>query len=206
MKNVIFDFDGTIADSLPVAVNIFNGWAKHRKPIDSLELDKLRTLPLSKVIEELRIPPWRVPFLLFRARNEMTKRISDIPIFPGMGETIKSLDSAGLGLYIVSSNGNKNIKKFLNEKNLAKYFRKIYGGIGLLGKSRALEKVLRNNKLDIADTYYIGDEARDIHSAKTAKLHSVSVTWGYNNENILKLNEPEYLIDKPEDLIKILLG
>ena len=204
MSNIIFDFDGTIASSLLVSVDIFNKWAKKRKPITPEELKDLRDLPMYRILEELRIPPWRVPSLLFLARREIAKRMDEIELIEGVDGVIKDLQGRGNSLFILSSNNKKTIRKFLRKKGLDIYFKKIYGGAGLMAKSKALQRLIRMNKLNVSETYYIGDETRDIHAAKKSGIHSVSVTWGFNGSEILRAQSPDILVDSPNDLLKVL--
>jgi len=141
-----------------------------------------------------------------RARREMTKQLHEVPIFSGMKEVIEELNSAKIDLYIVSSNGNKNIYKFMKINHMENSFKKVYGGIGLRGKAKALQAVVRKNGLDPSTTFYVGDETRDVNAAKTAGLRTVSVTWGYNGKKILLEQKPEKIVDKPSQLTKILIG
>ena len=50
---------------------------------------------------------------------------------------------------------------------------------------------------------YVGDEARDMEAARRAGVHSVGVTWGFNNRSALEKANPEKLVDKPKDLLKL---
>jgi phosphoglycolate phosphatase len=51
---------------------------------------------------------------------------------------------------------------------------------------------------------YIGNEDRDIHAAHKLKIPIIAVTWGYNVRELLATEKPDYLIDKPEELLGIL--
>jgi phosphoglycolate phosphatase len=204
VTNIIFDFDGTIADSLPLVVNMVNHWLKKRHPIDEAELKRLRNLPIHKVIEELEIPPWKAPSLLVRGRMEMTRHINDVPIFDGIVDAINQLKAEDHTIYIMSSNSTKNIRKFLKHHGLYDDFKRIYGGIGIFGKTKALKKVMRDNKLSSKNTFYIGDEVRDVHAAHKAKVSSVAVSWGYNGVQLLSSEKPTAIAKVPADLVKIL--
>jgi phosphoglycolate phosphatase-like HAD superfamily hydrolase len=66
-----------------------------------------------------------------------------------------------------------------------------------------LEKAIKKYQLSKFETLYIGDEVRDIKAAKDAGIKVASVTWGYNFENVLTDNNPDYIVPRPEDLLKI---
>ena len=205
MKNVIFDFDGTIVESLNFVIDMYLGWYPNNEHIKNIDVEKLREMPLTKVIEELRIRPWKVPALIVKGRHEMNKNIYQLKMVPGVENLIKSLDNNGVNLYIASSNSVKNINKYMKHKEMRSLFKKIYGSVGILGKAKALNKIIDKNKLNRNDTYYIGDETRDIKASRKAGIHSIGVTWGYNGKQIMQNENPEFLASKPSDILRIIL-
>ena len=88
--------------------------------------------------------------------------------------------------------------------NWHKYFLEVYGGAGLFGKARYLKKLLKEQNLEKEDAMYIGDEARDIKAAHSAKIKIIAVTWGFARPADLEALEPTATAEHPEDLIKIL--
>jgi len=204
MANYIFDFDGTVADSLPAALKVFNAWVRNREPVGDEELEHLKNLSATQIMKELGVPKWRVPSLIVKGRREMSKHLKEVPVFDGIKDVLDKISVPENKLFIVSSNGNRNIKRFLSDNDLDKYFKKIYADIGILGKASALKKVVRDNNLAKPETYYIGDEARDVIAAKKNGLHSVAVTWGYNGTKILESQNPEKLVSSSKELIRAL--
>ena len=65
-------------------------------------------------------------------------------------------------------------------------------------------KIIEKNKLNYSETYYVGDEVRDIKAAKKAGIYSIGVTWGYNGKTIMDKENPDLVADKPQDIIKFL--
>ena len=51
---------------------------------------------------------------------------------------------------------------------------------------------------------YVADETRDIEAAKKAKVRIISVTWGFNSREILKKQNPDFLVDRPEEILRII--
>lgn len=204
MANVIFDFDGTIADSLPLVIAIFGELLRGGKPVPPEEVERLRGMSLLRVGAELRIVPWKVPFLLARGRSRMRRRLDEVPLFPGIDDVIRQLHADGHRLDIVSSNSARTIRVFLRKHDLDRNFIRIYGRAGIFGKKKLLRMMLQRTQLDREQTYYIGDEVRDIEAAKHAGIHMVAVAWGYNNTRILQAHKPDFLADKPADIIKVI--
>lgn len=106
----------------------------------------------------------------------------------------------------MSSNSQPNVESFIREHKLEDCFNGIYGGIGLFSKARSLRKVIRHNKLDYNECFYIGDEVRDINAAKRAKVRSVGVAWGYNDASALKNEKPYAVVNNPEELLSLFLN
>jgi phosphoglycolate phosphatase-like HAD superfamily hydrolase len=53
---------------------------------------------------------------------------------------------------------------------------------------------------------YVGDEERDVVAARQAGVDIAAVTWGYNSPELLAVQEPDYLIDYPDELRTLLIG
>jgi phosphoglycolate phosphatase len=204
VAHIIFDFDGTIADSLPLVIKLYEDMIRGGQPMPREEVERLRGMSLLRVGRELRIMPWRIPVLLGRGRARMRHEIGNVPVFPGMPELIRQLHDDGHTLYIVSSNSVHNIRPFLKRFELNKQFKHMYGNAGLLGKGRLLKLVAKRNRLNLSDTVYIGDEVRDIEAAKKAGMRIISVTWGYNTESVLREHAPDFVAMNPGDILKAL--
>lgn len=204
MANIIFDFDGTIADSFAIAIGIFHDLTHREEPITPDEIERLRGMSALKVAEELHIQPWKMPFLLIRGRRRMTKQMNNVHTFPGLQKTIRELHSQGHNMYIMSSNSAQNIQLFLQCHAMSKEFIKVYGNVGLFNKASVLRRVVRRNNLKRNETFYVGDEARDVEAAKRAGVKVVAVSWGYNNVRILTQHEPDIMVAEPGDLINVL--
>ncbi|HET8709317.1 MAG TPA: HAD-IA family hydrolase [Candidatus Saccharimonadales bacterium] len=200
---VIFDFDGTIADTFVMAINIFYK-LKPRWPIlPKGEVERLRGMAFMQVARELQIPPWDIPFLLVRGRKIMAAHLDEAVIIPGMGEAIRQLHDSGYDLYVISSNSTENVSRFLERHQLLDQFTEIYGSIGLMGKAKAIKKLLKDKQVAPENAYYVGDEARDIEAAHKVKVHSIAVSWGYNNIKILADHKPKVLVFDPADIVKV---
>lgn len=199
--NIIFDFDGTIADSLPLVIRLFERMMRGGKPMPPGEVDRLRGMSLAHAGAELRIPPWKAPLFLARGRRMMRRHLDEVPIFPGIVEVIRQLQQDGHQLYVVSSNSARNIRIFLKRHELDNVFVHIKGSAGIFGKKKLLRDMLHRSKLVTGDTLYIGDEVRDIDAAHHCGIRIIAVTWGYNNHEIIQKHKPNFVADKPADIL-----
>ncbi len=204
MKYVVFDFDGTLADSLPVVVSIAEEILG--VTISKREIGGYRNMTVRQVLKIAKIPLWKVPSLLVKGKPIMSQRLVEVDLFEGLDTVVKSLAKEGHKLYVVSSNSAGIINRFLSQKDIRQYFTSVYGNVGIFSKAQAIKKVMKRENFTVQDAIYIGDEVRDIEAAKKIKMPIISVTWGYNGKKILKTFQPDYLIDKPVEISKIING
>lgn len=201
ITHLVFDFDGTLADSLPMTIAIYRQLTGDKDEWSDADVEAMRKMTLLQLARKLGVSLWRAPFLVRRGRKIMHARMQEITSFSGMTESIQSLHERGYAMHIVTSNSTENVNEFLRQHNLKEYFDEIHGGVWLLSKARVLKKMRRKFK-HAQDVYYIGDEARDVAASKKARTKIVSVTWGYNHKDLLKQLQPDYLVDEPTDLLK----
>jgi phosphoglycolate phosphatase len=204
MTDVIFDFDGTIADSFSEILNVFYEITHHNHEISQDEISHLKGLSDLEVARYLKIPLWQIPFLVIRGRRAMASHMRAVKIFPGIKDQIVSLHKNGHKLFIVSSNSQSNVNVFLTQHRIDQYFEKIYGGIGLFSKASALRKFLRQNNLRADHCIYIGDETRDIEASRRVNVRCIAVSWGFAAEDILEKLQPFALAKSPQVLTDII--
>jgi phosphoglycolate phosphatase len=118
MATIVFDFDGTLANSLPTVIEIYKELLPGKHNITSRDIQKLRGMSVQKVTAELGISFWKVPFLLRRGRRMMHARIHEIDMFNGIPEVVHELKQRGYTLYVLSSNSTENVELFLQEKGI----------------------------------------------------------------------------------------
>jgi len=202
MKTIIFDFDGTIADSFELALEIAAGLTD-KSHIDEAEVERLRHMPLAKVIRELRIPLTRLPRLLLAGRQLMHERIHEVHPFPGIPEALSELHANGNHLLVMSSNSEQNVRTFLRANNLESYFDGVYGGAAVFNKASALKRILKRNRINVEGCFYVGDEVRDVVAASKAGLEPVAVAWGYQAPEALAKYHPYALVKDPKELVAV---
>jgi phosphoglycolate phosphatase len=206
IETIIFDFDGTIADTLELGRKISNELAGkfHFKKINSSEeLDYLRNLSTQDAIKAIGISYLKLPFVAANFRKRLAKNIDKLNPIEGIPEVIKHL-SRHYQLGILTSNSENNVNDFLRNHKLESFFSHLWTGINLFNKRNSIEKLIKKHQINVQTTLLIGDETRDIEAAKKCDLPIISVTWGFHSSEILKFYTPTYLIDKPSDLLILL--
>ena len=204
-KYIFFDFDGTLADTEEVNFVIYQKLAEkyNLRNITLDELGHIKKMSAKELMEYIELKKRYLPFILKRGKKLLNQDIVNVSLCkPDILECVKKIKDMGVKVGIITTNSKKNVNMFLDENN-ANFFDFILSAT-MFGKESKIKKVLKKEKLDARDVLYVGDEIRDIHSAKKAGIDIVSVAWGYNTTESLKKNEPNYLIYEPEELLCII--
>lgn len=203
MSAIIFDFDGTIADSFDLVLDLFYEMTKHPRFTPERVAEFRRMASLRKVAKAVGLNTRQGAQMFIKGRALMGRRLSEVPPCKGIEPVLASLHKQGHQLFVMSSNSQRNVEAFLRNNELRGHFNVIYGGVGLLSKAGALNKVIRQNRLDPVQCYYVGDEVRDILAARRARIRSIAVSWGYNDASVLAEAKPFALAKTPKDLVNI---
>ncbi len=203
-KVVLFDFDGTIADTYSAIVRITNKLSSEfgYKALDREELLLLKNLSSREIVKLSEISIFKLPFLVRRVRTELSKEIAELSPISNISPILLELKSRGYTLGIVTSNIKENVEIFLLNNQLRSLFSYVYASTSIFGKHRVINQAIRNNQLNKSDVIYVGDETRDIRSARRSNIGIAAVSWGFNSAEILQAYQPDYLVDKPCELLE----
>ena len=202
---IIFDFDGTLANSLAWFIGISDRLADEFgfDRIDKNQVALLRRLDAATLLRMHHVPLWKVPLVAARFRRLMSQQINQIALFPGVPEMFERLARAGCDLAVVTSNSCGNVRRVLGRETSA-LLSACEGGVSLLGKRAKLRKILRRSGIDPAQAIFIGDEIRDIEAARHAGIASGAVSWGFTEVNALKGHAPDWIFTSIDDLLTVL--
>ncbi|MCJ2129051.1 HAD hydrolase-like protein [Methylobacterium sp. E-045] len=197
---VVFDFDGTLADTFPWFCSVINGVARRYRfrQIDPAEIEALRGLSARALIRELGVPAWKLPFITRHMHRLAARDIHAIELFPDIRHMLRKLDEAGITLAIVSSNSEANIRQVLGP--CAARVRHYACGASMFGKAKRLRAVMRKAGLN-GGVIYVGDELRDQEAAEAAGCDFAAVSWGYTRRDVLAANQPDALFEHPGDVL-----
>lgn len=204
-RALIFDFDGTLADTLEETRCIYNSMAADYglRAVESHELAGLRNFSLSELLTHLGISTFRVPSLLARGTAKLRERISQIPMIPGLQEILPILRRQTEIFGVLTSNATENVDLFLELHGLRQHFTFLSSTSKLTGKSAYLKDIRKQYALKSAEMLYIGDEIRDIKASHKAGVPCAAVTWGFNSRASLAAALPTHILDRPEQLLDL---
>lgn len=205
-KVIVFDFDGTIADTVDALVTIVNRLALDfdYRQITPEELALLRNFTSREIIKYSGISLFKIPFLLKKVKGELKHKIQELKPIPAIDTALIELYNHGYKLGIITSNSQENVTAFLKNNQLEEYFEFIYSGVTIFGKTTIINNVLKQKNLVADSVIYVGDETRDIEASKKANIKVIAVSWGFNSPEALAKQNPDFLINHPRELLAVI--
>lgn len=204
---VIFDFDGTLADTYPWFLSIFDELAEHYHlpRLEKSALEALRKVDIQNLSREYKISFVKMARIGTHLKKKMASQIEHIPLVDGMQTVIDRLHGMGIKLAVVSSNAEENVRQVLGTRN-ADYFDAFECGVSLLGKKAKFEKILRQTGTTPDRALSLGDEVRDLKASRQSGMTFGAVTWGYADAETLQSHEPDALFNHPEEILTLFEG
>lgn len=202
---VIFDFDGTLADTFGWFGGAINELAERHgfKRVEPGEQEMLRAWDARAIMKRLRVPLWKVPRIAADMRALMNRDIGGIAPFAGAVQALERLSGQGALLGLVTSNAEKNAGRILGAEPMGLFSYREHG-VSLFGKAGRLRSILRKSRIPPARALYIGDELRDCAAARSVGVRFGAVAWGYNSLEALQEQAPDELLLRMEDIAGVL--
>lgn len=202
LRAAIFDFDGTLADSLGLALAVCNEVAPRfgLRQISTADVERCRTLSSQELLRELGVPLWQLPQLMHAVRAGMAQRIGEVQLFPGIGETLAALRQAGVRCGVLTSNSEGNVRAVFTAAGVPPP-ELLSCGVSLFGKGTRLRRLLRSANIPAAEACLIGDEQRDVAAAREAGARAVAVRWGYGEPAALAAAQADFVAESPAALL-----
>jgi phosphoglycolate phosphatase len=205
IKYVIFDFDGTLADSGEIAFRAMNAMADSHefRKLDWSEIENIRKMNVRERSKYMGVPLVKLPAMAQEFYKFYKAHMDEMLLNKGMPELLENLHSKGYKLAVISSNDEGNIRGFLNRKDID--IDDILCSSHIFSKDGIINKFLRKKRIKSSEVLYIGDETRDIAACRRAKVKVVWVDWGLDvRENAEKFS-PDYMISNPGEIEDILV-
>lgn len=197
---IVFDFDGTLADTYGIMLALYNAEAKNYelRVVSAEDWEAIRRMRFGEALKFVGIKPHQVPKYLTIGKQVLKGHIEKIELFEGVTEMVKRLKKAGHDLFVLSSNAEDTIQAVLDRYGISEM--SVMKSSKLFGKAAPLKKLIRANNLSPEQVWMVGDEIRDVVAASKAGINSMAVTWGFHPKEMLEPAHPNAFADTLEQL------
>ncbi|WP_227677448.1 HAD family hydrolase [Psychrobacter ciconiae] len=208
---IIFDWDGTLMDSIGLIVeSMHHAAAGFNLTTTDTAVKDIIGLSLERGIEIL------FPALSNSDKALLQERYSDYyiansdqtPFFAPIEPMLKSLNSEGKTLAVATGKKRRGLDRILSVSNSSDYFAITRCTDEAKSKPhpQMLIDILEATKTPIEDTVYIGDSIFDIQMANQLEMTSIAVSYGAAKAEHLAAQNPSYQVATPDELAKLLCG
>ncbi len=212
MDGILFDLDGTLLDTLEDLMDSVN-YALQTEGFPQRSKQEIRAFVGNGVANLVhRAVPKGTPQPIearclgtFRAHYANNMNHKTAP-YPGIMPLLNALKQRGIKMAVSSNKFDAAVKKLCAEQ--------FEGYIDVaIGESETVKKkpapdgpllALRKLGCRREDTLYVGDSEVDVDTAKNTGLACVGVTWGFRDRDVLEQKGAEYIIDRPEELLRLI--
>ena len=200
----IFDFDGTLADSFPFFLSVFNTIADRHgfRRIDVARAGQLRHYGMRRMMAHVGMPAWKLPAASNTFMAMMKENADALSLFDGVAEALRHLAARGVLLAVVSSNSEHNVRTVLGPE-LSALVARFECGMSVFGKARRIRAVLKRCGIAAHEAIYIGDQGTDAEASRKAGVDFGAVHWGYATIGALREHGCAREFLTPLDLHKI---
>lgn len=200
IKNLIFDWSGTLADDLAAVLIATNGVlaqfgrgellreefrARFRLPYTEFYQEMLPDVPLEAVKE-------------LYARHFPSAEVTSVPMLTHAREFLEYAAATGRRMTVMSSAPYEHVMAQAEANGVAHFFDSIWGGV--VDKRVAVHRMLEEFRMKPHETAFIGDMRHDIDAGKAGGVLTIATATGYEPVSVLMESQPDFLV---QDLSKL---
>jgi phosphoglycolate phosphatase len=209
MNLLIFDLDGTLADSKldlvhsvnaarglmglpPISDQLVSSYVGNGAPI-------LMRRALGPEASEADVARG-LEFFLTYYRAHM---LDNTRLYPGVKEALDRLRDAGVKMAVLTNKPVRFSRSIVEGLGLAQHFFQLYGGNSFEQKKPdpiGIETLLRESGLERERTIMVGDSGVDVQTARNAKVQACGVSWGLQPESFVEY-PPDFVVDDMGELV-----
>ena len=198
IRAVLFDFDGTIADTYEIVLRGANSVLREMKYKEIVESPTLRDLSIFQVLLHTNIPLWKLPSAHSKVRAAILNDMQRAQLFAGMKEVIATLREHYV-VGILTSNSADAVQHLIKKNHIIVDC--VHADSSIFGKHVVLQRFLDEQHLEAHEVLYVGDEIRDIEACQKVGVRIIAVTWGYNSKKGLEAAKPHAVATKPAQIL-----
>lgn len=211
LKAVLFDLDGTFADTAPDLAHVLNAMRATRalpplapeatRPVTSLGARGLLGVGFSMTPEHRDYAAMREEFLHLYADN----LCRETQLFPGVSELLDCLEARQLKWGIVTNKAERFAKPLIDLLGLGQRCGCVVGGDTATRMKPHPDPLLAACRLMALEPHacaYVGDDRRDVEAGRAAGMKTIAVRYGYLNGGVPETWGADAVVDCPQDVLQ----
>ena len=211
MKAVLFDLDGTLANTLDDIADAMN-WALENNGLPTFPTDIYRYMVGDGISWLAKRAVGSRQELKEKVQEEYRQRYSEYTLvktapYPGIPELLRGLKERGLKLCVLSNKPDADTQRVIGALFPPDTFDLVRGQVpGVPVKPDPTGAIMAARKLRLKpeDFFYLGDTAVDMTCAIRTGMRPVGVLWGFRAEDELRGAGAETVIADPLDLLPLI--
>jgi len=212
-KLVIFDWDGTLMDSVDRIVSSMQSAAQTVglvSPVDH-DVKQIIGLSLTTALETLftSITAEQIEAMLVQYKYEYLEGDNTpTPLFENAINLLTQLKQHNKLLAVATGKGREGLNRVLNVSETSAFFNttRCAGEMPSKPDPTMLNSILEELKIAPHDAIMIGDTSHDLKMAQNAGVDSIGVTFGVHDRDVLSRYKPKVIVDSLAELHQLLLG
>lgn len=204
-KLALFDFDGTLADSFPFFISVFNELAQQHgfRNIDLDKLENFRGYSVRQMMKYVGLSPWKLPTVARSFIGLMKENSDSIKLFDGVPDLLQRLSASGVTVAIVTSNSHENVCRILGPSNM-QHVAYMECSSSIFSKAARIRRILDKSGISAEHAIYLGDQTADLKAARKSKIAFGAVSWGYSAMDVLRQHRPDYEISAMAEIAALI--
>lgn len=209
-KLVVFDLDGTLTDS---STTIYK--STHRTfrelgmdyTIEKQQLDSRIGAHFQEIFDDLHIDVGNLEDFIHIYKGFYFDYLPETTLYEGVEDLLLYLKKLKRKTALLTTKAQDQAEKILHAFKLDTHFDFIMGrrpGIAVKPSPEPLQYIMRELLVTPEETLMVGDSELDIRCGKNAGARTAAVTYGYRTHEMLKREDPDYLIERIEELKKVI--
>lgn len=205
IRNIIFDWSGTLVDDLPAVWRATN-YVFAQAGAAQITLERFRAefcLPF-KDFYERHLPELPEQQLEEWFHSHFRQNQDQVAALPHAEAFLIACRERGVRSFALSTVHPDHFLRQAESSGFRPFFEQLY--LGVLDKRKRIHELLKDNGLNPAETLYIGDMQHDIETAQFGGVFSCAVLTGYNSLEQLRASKPDLIVEHLGELRRFLDG
>lgn len=207
IRGIVFDFDGTIVDSMPMVFNALNDALK-RRSLPTIESELLGAMSGLPVIDIISSKAHISEFVAKEVEKDVFEAYTSFcsvhcQLLPNVESTLKTLKSKRIKIGLFTTTPIKPLMAVEKKFSLKDYFDIMIAKEDAKNKPNpeGLNKIIAEFGIKKDECLYVGDSPIDILTGKAAGIKTIAVTTGIATIQQLKESKPDNIIPNLEKLL-----